>query len=165
MMDQMEVEKARERVNDRDRDGVPDAEDGCPNAAGPASNLGCPGMRSEDLKLLDVAMRQVQFEPSRAILLEESKQILDQIAEIMTRYPEFSLKISGHTDHIGDDESNQYLSEERAKACFLHLVGAGVDPTRMYFIGYGENMPLTDDRSRLGRQRNRRVEFVLYIKQ
>lgn len=164
MADQMEAERALEVANDRDRDGVPDAEDGCPNAAGPASNLGCPGMRSEDLKMLDVAMREVQFEPAKAILLEESKQILDQIAGIMSRYPEFNLKISGHTDNIGDDETNQYLSEERAKACFLHLVAAGVDPTRMYFIGYGENMPLTSNRTRYDRQRNRRVEFVLYIK-
>ena len=93
---------------DTDGDGIIDAEDACPDKAGTAENKGCPEIEEEDKTVLDLAMREVQFQTSRAVLLEESRQVLDQIGAIMDRYPEYSLKISGHTDSIGDDESNQY---------------------------------------------------------
>ena len=162
--EETEPESAVAPPLDSDQDGVIDSEDACPDKAGTVANKGCPEIKQADKKILDIAMREVRFKTSNAILLEESKQILDQIGGIMERYPEFSLKISGHTDSIGDDESNQYLSEERAKACYAHLVAYGINPTRLSHIGYGENMPLTNNKSRADRQRNRRVEFVLFIK-
>ncbi len=148
---------------DSDGDGLIDPDDKCPQEAGPVSNQGCPEIKEEDQEVLRVAMRDVQFETGKATLLNESLQVLDQVVEIMERYPSYKLRISGHTDSVGDESSNQVLSEERAKACYQYLTSKGVSPSRMTFFGFGETQPIASNRTAQGRRLNRRVEFELYI--
>ena len=148
---------------DSDGDGLIDPDDKCPQEAGPVSNQGCPEIKEEDQEVLRVAMRDVQFETGKATLLNESLQVLDQIVEIMDRYRSYKLRISGHTDSVGDESSNQVLSEERAKACYQYLTSKGVSPSRMTFFGFGETQPIASNRTAQGRRLNRRVEFELYI--
>lgn len=146
---------------DTDGDGIDDSRDRCPNSAGPVSNNGCPEITVEDLEILELAMRAVQFETGRATLKSESAKILNQIADIMARYPDFNLSISGHTDNTGSATNNQLLSQKRAKSCYEFLTNAGVDSGRMNFAGYGESRPIADNNSLRGRALNRRVEFNL----
>jgi OmpA-OmpF porin, OOP family len=148
---------------DTDGDGVHDGIDACPDQPGPAANKGCPELKKEERDVLVLAMRAVQFETGKATLKPESNKVLDQIAEIMARYPGYKLRISGHTDSVGDDDNNQRLSEERAQSCYLYLVEKGIAPDRASFKGFGETMPIATNRSSEGRSRNRRVEFDLYI--
>ncbi|TXB61293.1 OmpA family protein [Phaeodactylibacter luteus] len=148
---------------DTDGDGVHDGLDACPDEVGDVSNRGCPKVSAADQETLDIAMRAVQFEPGKATLLGESREILDQIKAIMDRYPAYKLAIYGHTDDVGDSRSNQVLSEERAKSCFQYLVSIGADPRRMSFEGFGESQPIANNRRINGRLLNRRVEFNLYI--
>ncbi|HKK75213.1 MAG TPA: thrombospondin type 3 repeat-containing protein [Saprospiraceae bacterium] len=148
---------------DSDGDKVPDPLDKCPEVAGPMGNDGCPEIREEDRKVLDFAMQAVRFESGKAILLEESFQVLDQIAAIMKRYPEYHLEISGHTDDVGAYNLNQILSEDRAKACYLHLLSQGIEPGRMSYVGHGQTKPIADNGSSSGRMLNRRTEFRLYL--
>ena len=148
---------------DTDKDGIADPEDKCPNSAGPASNSGCPEIRQEDKKVLEFAMKAVQFETGSARLLPESNKVLDEIAGIMKNYPDHKLRISGHTDSIGDAAANQSLSEKRAKACYDYLVSKGISATRMSHQGFGETKPIGDNRYAPGREQNRRVEFDLNI--
>ena len=148
---------------DTDKDGLHDGIDSCPKLAGAKSNKGCPELREEEKEVLNFAMRAVQFETAKATLKEESFAILDQIVEIMNRYPGYKLRISGHTDNVGDEEFNQVLSEERAKACYQYLTSKGISPGRMSFAGYGESKPVAPNELPSGRRMNRRVEFDLYI--
>ena len=148
---------------DTDGDGVIDGLDACPNQAGPASNKGCPEIEEEDRELLAFAVQAVAFETGSAQLKSESTTILDQIVDIMNRYPAYKLRISGHTDSIGSSGTNQGLSERRAKSCFDYLVSKGISASRMSHTGYGESQPIADNRYKAGRDQNRRVEFDLYI--
>lgn len=148
---------------DRDGDGVLDKDDRCPNVAGPAANKGCPEIKKEDQETLTFAMKAVQFETAKATLKKESNTILDQIVDIMKRYPDHKLRINGHTDSIGEAGPNQTLSEKRAKACYDYLVAKGVSAARMSHTGYGESKPIGDNRYKDGREKNRRVEFDLYV--
>lgn len=148
---------------DSDGDGLIDENDRCPNTAGPASNNGCPEIEEEDQETLDFAMQAVQFETARATLKTESYSILDQIVEIMNRYPDYKLRINGHTDSIGSSRPNQTLSEQRAKSCYDYLLGKGISAERMSFQGFGESQPIADNRYKAGREQNRRVEFDLYL--
>ena len=109
-------------------------------------------------------MRAVQFETGKATLKEESSSVLDQIVEIMNRYPGYNLRISGHTDNVGEEESNLVLSQERAKSCYQYLVSKGISPKRMSHEGFGESKPVASNDHSSGRRMNRRVEFDLYIK-
>ena len=148
---------------DADTDGIIDSLDRCPNSAGPVSNDGCPELREEDKEVLSFATRAVKFETGSARLKNESYRVLNQIVEIMERFPDYNLMISGHTDAVGSDELNQRLSERRAKACFDYIMSLGFDIDRVDYRGYGESRPIADNRFEAGRERNRRVEFDIYL--
>jgi len=150
---------------DTDGDGIDDSRDKCPNVAGTVANDGCPEIKKEDKKTLEVAMQAVQFQTGSAILKPESNIVLSQIADIMERYPDFTMTISGHTDNTGSAPANQILSEKRAKSCFDFLLKKGVAPDRMSFAGYGESRPISTNENEKGRSLNRRVEFNLIPRQ
>lgn len=146
---------------DSDGDGIPDPDDDCPFAPGIKENKGCPEIKKEDRDLLELAMRAVQFDLGKATLRPESFRVLDQIASIMSRYKDYNLSISGHTDNTGNPLANQRLSENRAKSCYEYLISKGVNASRLSYAGYGESVPIADNQSVEGRSLNRRVEFTL----
>ena len=146
---------------DTDGDGIPDHRDKCPNVPGSVANDGCPEIKKEDKKTLEIAMQAVQFQTGSAILKTESHKVLMQIADIMGRYPDFNLHISGHTDNTGNPTLNQTLSEKRAKACYEFLANKGIAESRMSHTGYGESRPISSNQNEKGRSLNRRVEFNL----
>ncbi len=146
---------------DTDGDGLDDSIDKCPNTPGSVAMNGCPEIDVEDKKTLEIAMRAVQFELGKATLKTESFTILNQIATIANKYPDYNLIISGHTDNQGDDSANQLLSEKRAKACYEYLFTEGIEMERMSFVGYGESRPKSTNNTPEGRTLNRRVEFEM----
>jgi len=146
---------------DTDEDGVVDRKDRCPDLAGPTNNNGCPEIKKEDQEVLNYATTNVEFETGSNELTPASKQILDKIIAILKKYDGYNLRISGHTDNVGDADKNLLLSEERAKACYNYLFLNGVKPTLLTYAGYGESRPIDDNDTEEGRMKNRRVEFVL----
>lgn len=148
---------------DSDGDGIADADDKCPDTAGAGSENGCPEIKEEDQEILTFAMQAIQFETGRATLKPVSFEVLDQIADILSRYPDHKCTISGHTDSIGSDETNQFLSQNRAKSCYDYLISQGIDKSRLDFVGYGESRPIANNKYKAGREENRRVEFDIYI--
>jgi OmpA-OmpF porin, OOP family len=149
---------------DRDGDGVVDKDDRCPDKPGPATNKGCPEIKVEDKKKVELAIKLVQFETGKATLLPASNKVLDDVADVLKKYPEYSLSIEGHTDNQGDDARNLDLSQRRAKTCYDYLVAKGVDAARLSHAGFGETKPVADNTTAAGRAQNRRVEFGLNIK-
>lgn len=150
---------------DTDGDGIDDSRDKCPNVAGTVANEGCPEIKMEDKKTLDVAMQAVQFQTGSAVLKPESNIILRQIADIMNRYPDFNMNISGHTDNTGSSTANQSLSERRAKASYDFLIKQGISSSRMSYSGFGESRPISTNENEKGRMLNRRVEFNMIPRQ
>jgi outer membrane protein OmpA-like peptidoglycan-associated protein len=149
---------------DRDGDGVADKDDRCPDQAGRVSNFGCPDLKIEDREVLEFAVQAVEFDFGKATLRRSSFSILNKVADVIKRYPAYSLRISGHTDNVGDASRNQKLSEQRARSCYEYLNTKGVPTSRMNYIGYGEERPIEDNDTESGRARNRRVEFDVYVK-
>ena len=146
-------------------------------AAGSASFSGCAAPRGGDpltaeserrarlelQSVLDMARTHrippVEFEFDKAVLLPSSYQLLNKIAEIITRYEDLKVVIEGHTDDVGSDEYNDWLSAERGRAVKTYLSSRGVFPDYIKVIGYGKRRPMTKDTSDKGRALNRRVEF------
>jgi outer membrane protein OmpA-like peptidoglycan-associated protein/opacity protein-like surface antigen len=150
---------------DSDGDGIADPDDKCPTTAGIAAEGGCPKkvvISSTDREVLRYAMSAVQFETSRAILKQNSQNILNEIVNILNRYPSYALRINGYTDNVGNDFVNQQLSQERAKTCYDYFVKRGIAANRLKYNGFGENSPIADNNTIPGRAKNRRVEFELY---
>lgn len=152
---------------DTDKDGVNDAKDNCPSESGLVSNGGCPAKKivaDEDLAIFMTAAREVRFETGSDVLVSSSYAVLEQVKEVMQRYQNFRLMIEGHTDDVGDGRENQMLSENRAKACYMYLIAHGIPALNIQYIGYGEMRPLADNKSKRGRELNRRVEFRMVLK-
>ncbi len=149
--------------SDRDRDGVYDTEDKCPNMAGKASNNGCPEVKLEEAEaeVLKTALKAVEFETGSAYLKRNSYASLRNILEILQKYPKYKLAINGHTDNTGQTESNQKLSEDRAKKCYEYFVEKGIATNRLTYKGFGETQPMDTNDTAEGKANNRRVEFKL----
>ncbi len=148
---------------DTDGDGLPDNEDRCPETPGESTDDGCPPLAEADKAILKEAREEVQFNTGQAVLKEESYKVLDRIVELMKRYPDYSLRIAGHTDSVGKASDNQALSEQRAEACFHYLVEKGISKEAMEHNGFGETRPIGDNTRPEGRRKNRRVEFELFL--
>jgi len=69
--------------------------------------------------------------------------------------------VGGYTDNIGGEELNQKLSEKRAESVRTYLVAQGLTDGGVASQGFGMTMPVADNATADGRQKNRRVEIVV----
>ena len=74
------------------------------------------------------------------------------------------LKLSGHTDNQGDSEKNLLLSEKRAKAIKKYLISKGLRQDMITVEWFGQTIPIADNTTEIGRQKNRRVEMKIDFK-
>jgi outer membrane protein OmpA-like peptidoglycan-associated protein len=109
-----------------------------------------------------ISLENIQFAPDSDEMLAGEKAKLDKIAEILERYPERDLLITGHTALAGTAEGRQELSERRARVVGAYLLQLGVrDRTGITYRGVGATQPLADNSTEAGMRRNRRVEIKL----
>jgi type IX secretion system PorP/SprF family membrane protein len=106
--------------------------------------------------------RRITFNYSSDKVEDEAKDVLNEIVQYLKENEDYMLEIEGHTDNIGDTESNQRHSLRRAKAISNYLVKQGVLSSRIRVTGKGESKPIATNATEEGRAKNRRVEFRLY---
>jgi outer membrane protein OmpA-like peptidoglycan-associated protein len=147
---------------DNDHDGVLDDDDECPDQAGPRANDGCPERGHVILRRGHIVIfGKVHFDSGSAHIQKRSYVLLDQIADVMKDHREVGhVVVEGYTDNVGPPEMNLKLSRERAHAVRQALIERGVSPSRLRAEGFGESHPVAPNRTRAGRAKNRRVEFV-----
>lgn len=100
------------------------------------------------------------FRPGSAALNATGVKRIGQLSQLL-RFSRHEIRVQGHTDNREAGDANWALSVERAHAVLLQLVKNKVDKQRMSLVGYGPARPRFSNASRLGRQRNRRVEIVI----
>ena len=108
-----------------------------------------------------VSLPNVQFKTNEDILLPTSAKELQKLAEYLIKNEELTAEILGHTDNVGDSESNKILSQKRAESIKRFLVSLGVNGKRLAAIGKGDSQPKSSNDSEEGRLMNRRVEVRL----
>ena len=101
----------------------------------------------------------LHFDSNKAAIQPDSKPLLDDIATALKNFPDWHLRIVGHTDSTGDPERNVHLSLDRALAIEAALVERGVDAQRLVTAGLGEGRPIVSNATPDGRALNRRVEL------
>jgi type IX secretion system PorP/SprF family membrane protein len=146
---------------DTDGDGVNDNEDECPKTAGSFENKGCPVIEKKDQEVVDMAVQNLEFESSKAVIRETSKPSLNTFAEKLKQKSNWNLVLDGHTDNLGDEDANLLLSKNRVEAVKSYLISKGISENRIKVNYFGETKPIADNNTSEGRQKNRRVEFKI----
>jgi len=111
-----------------------------------------------------VILKNIFFDTNKYQLQPDSRAELQKLIEFMELNPTVKIEISGHTDNVGNDISNQTLSENRAKSVYDFLISGKIDPSRMVFKGYGKTQPIAPNDSDENRAKNRRTEFKIIAK-
>lgn len=106
---------------------------------------------------------KIQFEQGKATIKAESFGLLKEIADTIKENPQIKkLSIEGHASAEGDAKNNMKLSDDRAKSVMKHLVDKeGIKKEMLSAKGFGEDKPIGDNNTDEGKEKNRRVEFVV----
>lgn len=110
---------------------------------------------------LVVTMADVLFDTGKYDLRPAARERLARLSGIVLAHPGLNLEVEGHTDSTGSDELNQKLSEQRAQATRDFLIQQGLPEGNITAKGFGKTMPVADNNSAEGRQKNRRVELIV----
>ena len=150
------------RCPDRDQDGIADAIDHCPDAAGSLEGAGCPGYQKLVVKPDKLELKEkLYFAWNQATLEDSSFAVLDEVVLALKDNPGFRVQIEGHADATGGNDHNQTLSEQRAVAVLDYLASHGIAKDRLASKGFSSSVPLDSNLTVAGRENNRRVEFVV----
>lgn len=103
----------------------------------------------------------ILFQNNSDKLLPIAYNSLDKLVVYLQDNPSYKIKITGHTDHIGNQLANQILSEKRAKSVANYLNNNGIHISRISTLGKGEDAPISNNETLEGQQLNRRVEFEI----
>lgn len=106
-----------------------------------------------------MVLKNIFFETGKAVIKAESFPELARVVQLMRENSNLKLEISGHTDNVGKPASNQKLSLGRAQAVVDYLVQQGIDKSHFTAVGYGSKQPVAPNKTKAGRDLNRRVEF------
>lgn len=105
------------------------------------------------------------FASGRSELTTQADTIFADMLRTFQRYPDYQIRISGHTDNVPIStarfSSNWELSAVRATTVLRFFAERGIDARRLTATGYADLFPIDHNDTPDGRARNRRVEFVL----
>ncbi len=102
----------------------------------------------------------VLFKYKKSYLTRSAKRALDKLGDMLKEDKIHDILIQGHTDNIGGEEYNLQLSEARARNVTTYVINKGyIHQDRVIYEGKGKELPVTDNSTSEGRQRNRRVEI------
>ena len=148
---------------DNDKDGILDDKDKCPDEPETFNDFededGCPDaiiLKKNEKIVLD----NIYFKTGKDELTIDSFNALDKAKRIFIDNPKIIIQIEGHSDSQGSAKFNLKLSNKRAKSVLNYLVNKlGVPISQVTSIGFGEEHPIADNKTKEGRAKNRRIEF------
>jgi chemotaxis protein MotB len=142
-----------------------------PAVASPPSKFQVQNGAGETRISLGDLMKQLRFESGEATIKPEGYQVLDElIAYLKTAAGDRLIRVEGHADNmeIGPSlkslyQTNWDLSKARAGGVLRYLLEkGGIDSAKLSSVGYGDTKPVAGNATEVGRQKNRRVDIVLY---
>lgn len=155
-------------ILDKDADGIPDNIDKCPEQPETKNGFqdadGCPDELPKAVAKFAGVIKGIEFDFGKATIRKASTKLLDEAVKVLTEYKELNVLITGHTDDVGERQTNVDLSEARAKSVKDYMVSKGIDTGRIDTHGAGPDSPIADNKTDAGRQQNRRIEFKLVTK-
>jgi OOP family OmpA-OmpF porin len=99
------------------------------------------------------------FDFDKSVVRPDGKKAIDEALAKLGGIDLEMVIATGHTDSVGTDAYNQKLSERRAAAVKAYLVSKGIPSSKVTTIGKGETQPVATNKTKEGRQKNRRVDI------
>lgn len=104
----------------------------------------------------------IKFEFDKGIIRKESYALLDAVGDILLKQKSFQVEIQAHSDGRREESYGRSLTKTRADSVMKYLIRQkGVDPAQLVAKGYGNSKPIALPDTEEGRQKNRRIEFIL----
>ena len=144
---------------DFDKDGVPDKFDLCPHLFGDSNAQGCPELSTDESSIIAIALENLFFGFDKDIINSDSYTSLTSLAVLLHKNPSMFLLIEGYASSEGSITHNLNLSARRAKAVKEFFTQKGIDKNRLVLDFHGENNPVNTNNTEKERAENRRVEF------
>jgi len=116
-------------------------------------------------KLQDVQNEKgpILFKKGGSVVDPKCDKTMQTIADILAEFPSFKVQVNGHTDNVGKPAKNTKLSQSRAESVIKYLVAKKkVEKGRLTAKGYGDTVPIADNKTAEGRAKNRRVDFTVF---
>ena len=163
--DEIFIHQTDPKNADTDGDGFMDGDDKCPlepeTFNGFMDDDGCPDKKPEIIfeKKSPIVLDGVNFKVGSSELTDNAKFVLGKVVRTLKDYKEMYLEISGHTDSSGSRSLNMKLSRKRAESVRRYLINQGIEDFRWRAIGLGPDHPVTSNKTKAGRAKNRRIEF------
>jgi outer membrane protein OmpA-like peptidoglycan-associated protein len=113
-----------------------------------------------------IKINPIYFDYDKWNIRKDAAIELNNVLNIMNKYPDMTIDIGAHTDARGSDEYNMILSHKRAKSVMEYLINQGISETRLKSEGFGETQPLNNCvKPKMCKEEaysiNRRCEFVI----
>ncbi len=115
-------------------------------------------VRALNILIINFDSGKYDVPPQRLAALQKGATFIKKLQD---REPNTVLEVGGHTDSVGNDSSNQALSDNRAKAVKDVLARYGVNPAGLQTRGYGETQPKFDNNTEQGKFLNRRIQYSI----
>lgn len=138
---------------------VPPAE--VPVSPMPPATPATPAAPAGPASVVAVALKDIFFDFDESIIRDDQKAAANENAAWLKANSTVKITIEGHADERGTSEYNLGLGERRAKATKDYLVAAGIHPTRIVTISYGEERPFVFGHDESAWKWNRRAHFVI----
>jgi outer membrane protein OmpA-like peptidoglycan-associated protein len=118
-------------------------------------------LKEEEMAVIKRAFENLEYETNSDVIVSTSFNSLNELAELMNKYPTWKLRISGHTDNVGKRPANLDLSKRRSESVKKYLTQKGVSQDRFEILFFGPDKPIATNDTDEGRARNRRVEMMI----
>lgn len=111
---------------------------------------------------LDLIMPgNITFNTNQYDIRPDFYPVLDSVAQVLYKFVDTRLQVTGHTDSTGARDYNYNLSNRRAASVANYLASRGVDQGRLITQGVGPDRPIASNDTESGRATNRRVELQI----
>lgn len=106
-------------------------------------------------------LNDINFGSNSYALGSVAKNVIDEFILFLEENPNLRADIQGHTDNVGNPQSNLVLSKNRARTVYDYAISRGIAASRLSHHGYGEAKPIADNTTEEGKAKNRRTVFVI----
>lgn len=106
----------------------------------------------------------ISFSAGKTVITKKAIKLLTKLGDFLSLYPKTRITVEGHTDSTGSETKNIVLSKDRADAIMRFLTEqSGIQEARITATGLGSSLPIASNKSRDGRDKNRRIDLIIYF--